>query len=129
MKLGTTVKAISALAGLFFLVGGGWALLDPLSFYDQLATYPPYNLHLFHDVGAFQIGLGAALLLPLVMKDAALVGLTAVALGAALHAVSHIIDRDLGGRSTNPIALSGFAAIIVVGAILRARELQTRRSP
>jgi uncharacterized membrane protein len=120
---------ILALAGLFFVVVGVWALVDPQSFYDQVATFPPYNAHLFHDVGAFQVGLGAALLLPIAMTDAALVGLTAVGVGAALHAVSHIIDRDLGGRSTDPIALSAFAAVVLVGAALRNRELRGRRTP
>jgi len=42
------------------LIGLGlWA------FYSSIATYPPYSPHLVHDVGAFQIGLGACLALAL----------------------------------------------------------------
>jgi hypothetical protein len=129
MAMGWLVKTICALAGLFLVALGVWAMVDPLSFYEQLATFPPYNKHLFHDVGAFQIGLGAVLLLPLVMKDMALLALTAVGLGAALHAVSHVIDRDLGGKTSDPYLLGAFALVLIVGAALRARELQARRNP
>ncbi len=122
------VKAICAGAGLFLVALGVWAMADPLSFYEQLATFPPYNKHLFHDVGAFQIGLGAVLLLPLVMKDMTLLALTAVGLGAALHAVSHVIDRDLGGKTSDPYLLGAFALVLIVGAAFRARELSTRRN-
>jgi hypothetical protein len=123
------VKAICALAGVFLVVLGLWAFFSPMSFYEQLATFPPYNEHLFHDVGAFQIGLGAALLLPLVLKDVALLGLTAVGLGAVVHAISHVIDRDLGGRASDPYLLGAFALVLIVGALLRARELSPRRQP
>ena len=128
MSLGWLVKTICALSGLFLVALGVWAMADPLSFYEQLATFPPYNAHFLHDAGAFQIGLGAALLLPLVMKDVALLGLTAVGAGAALHAISHVIDRDLGGKTTDPYLLGAFALVLVVGAVLRARELSGRRN-
>src|SRR5688572_4680738 len=71
-------RGIALLAGLFFLGFGLWAFFDPRSFYEQIATYPPYNKHFLHDAGAFQIGIGATLLLALQWKD----GL-AVALGGA----------------------------------------------
>lgn len=58
------------LAGLFFLAPGIWAFAAPHSFYDQVATFPPYNRHLLHDIGAFQIGIGVALLLALRWSDA-----------------------------------------------------------
>jgi hypothetical protein len=38
--------------------------------------HAPCNQHLIHDAGAFQIGIGAALLLALVCPDALLVALT-----------------------------------------------------
>lgn len=40
-----------------------WALVAPRSFFTSLATFEPYNPHLLHDIGAFQIGIGAVLLL------------------------------------------------------------------
>lgn len=108
------------------IANGVWALVDPQSFYDQLATYPPYNRHLFHDIGAFSIGLGAAVLLAFAIRDALLLGLSTLAVGSALHAISHIIDRDLGGRTTDPWALSLLALVVIGVAILRARDIARR---
>jgi hypothetical protein len=42
---------------------GLWAFLDPPSF-SGFVDFAPYNEHLIHDAGAFQIGIGAALLVP-----------------------------------------------------------------
>jgi hypothetical protein len=49
--------------GLQFAVVGVWAMVDPRSFFDKLATFQPYNQHLLQDLGAFQVGLGVVLLL------------------------------------------------------------------
>jgi hypothetical protein len=43
--------------GGFMLIFGVWSLLLPRSF-DAFIDFPPYNEHLLHDVGAFQIGIG-----------------------------------------------------------------------
>ncbi|HET7094322.1 MAG TPA: hypothetical protein VFI22_12605, partial [Thermomicrobiales bacterium] len=53
------VKAVLLVAGLFYGVFGVWAFVAPASFADFVAF--PFNLHLLHDIGAFQIGIGAAL--------------------------------------------------------------------
>jgi hypothetical protein len=119
-------RLVAVLAGLLLLVLGLWALVDPRSFFDQLANFPPYNRHLFHDVGAFQAGIGATLLLSAFARDPLLLGLTGASVGAVLHAVSHVIDRDLGGRSTDPWALSLLALIILVATLLRASEFWRR---
>lgn len=116
-------RLIAAAVGLLLVALGAWAMADPQSFFEQLADFPPYNEHLFHDVGAFQIGIGATLLLAFYVRDSLLLALEGAGIGAVLHAVSHIIDRDLGGRTTDPWALSLLALVIVAGALLRARAL------
>ena len=108
----------------FFIGLGIWALLGPQSFYDQLATYPPYNKHLFHDVGAFQAGIGSTLLLALFRRDALQVALMGTSVGAVLHAISHIIDRDLGGKSTDPFLLSALALVIVLATAAHMSQRQ-----
>lgn len=87
---------------------------------------PPYNEHFLHDVGAFQAGIGATLLLSAFARDALLLGLTGASVGTVLHAFSHVIDRDLGGRSTDPWLLSLLGLIILVAALLRASEFWRR---
>lgn len=116
------VTASTIIAAVFFLSGGAWAFLGPASFFQNLAHFEPYNRHLIHDVGAFQIGLGAAMLLALWRSDALFVVLAAAASAGWVHALSHVLDRDLGGRPTTDIpGLAVFAAIVTVGAVARGR--------
>ena len=115
-------RLVAVLAGLFILVLGLWALIDPRSFYDQLAEFPPFHEHFLHDVGAFQAGIGATLLLSAFARDPLLLGLTGASVGALLHAGAHIIDRDLGGRATDPWLLSILGLVILVAALLRASQ-------
>ncbi len=120
------VTAIIALGAFFFLAGGVWSFGWPDNFYSTIATYPPYNMHLFHDIGAFQLGIGATLAGGLWWKDGALVALIGASVGAGIHAIAHILDRDLGGRATDPYLLSVLAIVLIFGAALRARALRSR---
>lgn len=119
----TTVTAITLIGAAFFLVTGVWAFGWPRGFYDVVATYPPYNLHLFHDIGAFQLGIGAGLLSGLLWSDGLFVALAGGSVGASVHFVSHVLDRDLGGRASDPYLLGALAAILVIGTWLRHRTL------
>src|SRR5687767_14454714 len=103
------VRAVALFAGVFMLALGLWALIDARSFYDQLATYPPYNVHLLHDIGAFQAGIGVALIVGPFAAHPLTVALLGGSAGFVLHAIAHIVDRDLGGRSSDPVLLSLFA--------------------
>ncbi len=120
----TGIRVVVALVALSFVALGIWALLSPLSFYEQLATYPPYNKHLFHDVGAFQAGIGATLLFALFRRDALQVALFGTSVGAILHAISHFIDRDLGGKSSDPYLLSALALVIVLATAAHMSQRQ-----
>jgi hypothetical protein len=116
------VKAVMVVGAVFLLVTGAWALADPASFYARVATFPPYNRHFLHDIGAFNLGLGAALALGLTRWPGRRVALWAVALAAAVHAGSHFADRGLGGRSSDPFVLSVIAAVLVAAALLATRR-------
>lgn len=124
MNVRTIVRVVTFAVALFFIALGLWALFSPQSFYDTLATYPPYNRHLFHDVGAFQTGIGATLLFALFRRDALGVALLGTSVGAILHAISHFIDRDLGGKSTDPYLLSALALVIVLAAAAHLSQRQ-----
>jgi hypothetical protein len=92
--------------------------------FAQFIDFAPYNEHLLHDVGAFQIGIGATLLLALLWNDALAVALAGFVVGGGVHTVSHIVDRRLGGHSFDPWALG---ALAVVGAIALAIRLRPTR--
>jgi len=104
-----------------FLVFGLWAFADPESFFEEVATFEPYNQHFIQDIGAFQIGLGAVLLLAVLVpgQDALAVGLLGTGAGSAVHVVSHIIGNDLGGRpeSDIPIFIALTLVLLVPGAL------------
>lgn len=122
-------RVVAGAVGATLLVFGLWAFLDAPSFYDQLATYPPYNRHFLHDLGAFQVGLGATLLLATVRRDSLDVALGGAAAGAALHAVAHVWDRDLGGRDSDPWFFVAVAAVLAVVALARWGRLSRRLRP
>jgi hypothetical protein len=92
---------------------GAWAFLAPASFARFIAYPPPYNRHLLHDAGAFQLGIGTATLLALRWSDALLVALTGFAVASGLHTLSHAIDRHLGGHAGDVPAL-GLLTLVAV---------------
>ena len=73
-------------------------MLSPESFYAEIATYPPFNRHFVHDIGVFQLGLGASVALALIFTDTLLVAVAGNTVAALAHFVSHFIDRELGGQ-------------------------------
>lgn len=103
-------------------------MLAPQSFFDAVATFEPYNEHFIMDIGAFQLGLGAVLLLAALASrmDAVTVALLGVAVGAAAHTVSHIRGRDLGGSPETDIPVfSILTVLLVVGGVMRWRHHRT----
>ena len=117
------VNGAVVLGALAFLVPGVWSFGWPESFHRTIATFDPFNLHLFHDLGAFQLGVGVALVGALFWRDALVVALLGATAGAVVHFVSHVMDRDLGGRSSDPLTLGILAAILLLGLVLRWKAL------
>jgi hypothetical protein len=106
------------------LVFGFWALLSPSSFIDYV-NYHPLNEHLVHDAGAFQIGIGAALLFALVWSDALVVAMAGFAVASAIHTMTHYVDRHMGGHDTDVPILSTITLIAVTTISLRLRKKAT----
>ena len=111
--------AAVTIGGLFMLVLGIWAFFAPASFADFVAF--PYNRHLLHDVGAFQIGLGVAVLLALLWADGVMVVLAGYVVGTGFHLASHIIDRHIGGHGYDPLVLSLLVGVGLAGMYARVR--------
>ncbi len=114
---------IAAFGGLTFGVFGLWAMASPTSFFEQLAQFEPYNQHFIQDIGAFQLGLGAVLLLALRYSDSLASGLLGAGLGSAAHVVSHAVGADLGGTPAVDIPIFAvLAAVLLVGGVMRIRH-------
>lgn len=114
---------IAAFGGIVLVVFGLWKMVGPSSFFEQLARFDPYNQHFIQDVGAFQFGLGAVLLLALRYSDSLASGLLGVGLGSAAHVVSHAVGTDLGGTPAVDIpALALLSGVLLVGGVMRVRH-------
>jgi hypothetical protein len=111
-------RVVAIVLGLGFVALGAWAMIEPGSFFDSLAVFEPYNQHFLQDIGAFQVGLGAVLLLAGLpaRADGLTVGLVGVGIGAALHAVSHIIGIGLGGTPETDIPTFAVMATLLLAA-------------
>src|SRR5215207_10174661 len=112
-------RAVAVIGGAGFVLLGLWAMIGPQSFFDALATFEPYNQqHFLQDIGAFQVGLGVVLLLVAVpaRADGLTAALLGVGVGAALHVVSHVIGRDLGGTPATDIPVFTVLALLLLAA-------------
>jgi hypothetical protein len=119
------VTAAVIISGLFMIAFGVWAFFAPASFAEFVAF--PYSRHLLHDVGAFQIGIGATVLLALVWADSIMVVLGGFVVGGSFHLASHIVDRHIGGHSYDALVLGFLIVIGLAGMYARARA--ERRAP
>jgi hypothetical protein len=116
-------ETVAVIAGVVFGVTGMWAFAAPASFYDLAAPFDPYNEHFIRDLGAFQVGLAAVLLLATRVRDGLVVALGGTGVGSLVHTVGHVLDRDLGGRPGLDIPfLAVLSAALLAGAALRHRS-------
>ena len=122
-RLPSIVKGTSALIAVLLVGLGLWAMIAPHDFYASAATYPPYNRHLVHDVGALLIGLGSCLVAGLLVRDALLAVLIGNTIGAAAHFVSHLLDRSLGGHASDPVTFGVLAAVLAALTLARWRTV------
>lgn len=110
-------QVTAAVTGVVFLAFGVWAMLSPRSFFDAVAVFPPYNQHFLQDIGAFQIGLGAVLLLAVGLSaDALAVALLGVGIGSAAHTVSHLVGVGLGGRPATDLPTFTLLTLVLLAA-------------
>ena len=101
-------------------------MIAPHGFYEAAATYPPYNRHFIHDIGALLIGLGACLVAGLLVRDALLAVLAGNTIGAAAHFVSHVVDRSLGANASDPVTFGVLALVFAALTLTRWTGRGTR---
>lgn len=114
------VVALTLICSASMLAPGLWAFFAPESFI-AFVNYHPYNEHLTHDAGAFQIGIGAALIFALIWRDGLVAALAGFAIAAGLHTLSHYLDRHSGGHSSDVPTLGLFAVLALITIYVRVR--------
>lgn len=111
-------RVVGAVIGAFYLVTGAWALLAPLSFFSAVATFAPLNIHLLHDAGAFQVGLGLALTVAVAMRAPLRAPLIAVLAASVLHLLAHVEDIRLGGHPTTDLPVLSLICVALAVALV-----------
>ena len=119
-------RIIAGVVGLFYVVTGAWSFLLPANFYSAVASFSPYNLHLLHDAGAFQIGLGAVLVTAVLSGKGLAAALSGVLAGSLLHLAAHLLDIRLGGHPMTDLPV--LTLIVVVLAMALYVELRRPRA-
>jgi uncharacterized membrane protein len=119
-------RVIGAVIGIFYLVTGAWAFLEPLNFFSAVATFAPLNIHLLHDAGAFQVGLGLALTVAVALRAPLRAPLIAVLGASILHLLAHVEDIRLGGHPSTDLPV--LALICVALAVALAVDLRASRA-
>jgi len=117
-------RVIGAVIGIFYLVTGVWAFLAPLNFFSAVATFAPLNIHLLHDAGAFQVGLGLTLTVAVALRAPLRAPLIAVLGASILHFLAHVEDIRLGGHPTTD--LPALALICVALAVALVVDLRAK---
>ncbi len=120
-------RGLAYVVGSFYLLSGGWAFLFPSGFYSTVAAFAPYNLHLLHDAGAFQVGLGATLLAAAVAGRGLAPVLLGVLAGSLLHLFAHLMDIRLGGHPATDLPILALIVVVLIAALVL--ELRTIRAP
>ena len=118
---GGFVVAVTVLAGTLMLAAGVWALAAPQAF-AEFAGFPA-SRHFVHDAGAFQVGIGATLLLALAWRDGLSLALAGFLAANSVHAVNHFVDLGLGGQASEAWALLAVSVLTAAALALRLRAL------
>ena len=108
------ITLLITVLGLGFTAFGGWAAFDPASF--PAADFPPFNVHLIHDVAATFAAFGLGLLIAAGRPTWRTPVLTLAALWNGLHLISHIVDVDRA--ATERAGVSPIVELAVATAVL-----------
>ena len=122
-------QVVAVVGGLAFAAFGLWGMVDPEGFHD-FADFEPYNQHYLQDIGAFQIGIGAVLLLAAFRNhaDTLAVALLGAAIGSFAHLISHAVGNDLGGTPETDIPFFAVLTVLLaIAGMLRWSDAAPRR--
>lgn len=121
-------RVLAAVVGSFYVLTGAWSFLFPAYFYSAVASFSPYNLHLLHDVGAFQVGLGAVLVVAALSGNGLIPALLGVLVGSLLHLTAHVLDVQLGGHPTTDLPVLTLIVILLSVALYTQWRRSAARS-
>ena len=123
------LRPLLLVGGAYHLVLGGWMMLAPRSFYDALASFPPFNDHFLRDSGAFFLAIGAGFVIAAARAPWQGPVLTITVVWYALHVGSHVVDvADTDPGWHGPATLISLAALLAGFAWLLSETGRRRAS-
>ena len=121
----TIAQIVVALAGVMHLLVGLAMLLAPMWFFVTIGTFPPFNRHYTGDMGAFQLALGAGLLVAARAPARQRLLIAVAAGGNLLHMLNHAYDALLSHAllsywlaDTGPLLVLTLALLLVSAGLL-----------
>jgi hypothetical protein len=109
----TIAQVVVVIAGLTHLLVGLAMLLAPMWFFVTIGTFPPFNRHYTGDMGAFQLALGAGLLVAARTPARQRLLIASAAVGNLLHMLNHAYDA-LISRATLAYWLADTGPMLVL---------------
>jgi hypothetical protein len=126
----TYVRTVLVIFAVIEFVLGLWLTFTPRTFYDHVPTVdwdPPYNDHLFHDVGGTSLGLGIVLAAAAIRLDRYLAGVALLAYLAftVSHMVFHLGHLESSEPGWSIVLAVGVSLMVVVpaSALIAARRM------
>ena len=125
----TIAQVVVAIAGLTHLLVGLAMLLVPMWFFVTIGTFPPFNRHYTGDMGAFQLALGAGLLVAARTPARQRLLIAIAAAGNLLHMLNHAYDALISRATlgywladTGPLLVLTLALLLVSAGWLDREE-------
>lgn len=110
--------SVYGLAALTMLAAPEW-------FFNNIGNHPPYNRHYVGDLGAFQLGLAAGLIVAAWNPARSRVLIGAAVIAGIVHALNHGYDILLGEESLAAVLqLAAFAIVTCVAYALSAGAVE-----
>jgi hypothetical protein len=115
------VSVVVAVNGLGNLIAGAIMIVAPAWFFEYIGDFPPFSRHYVGDAGAFNFGIGLALILavrnPIRHRALILAGTVA----NVLHTANHLYDDALaGGLSSSHLVSQTLPLVLLTLALVWA---------
>jgi hypothetical protein len=110
------LRPLLALLGAYHLLLGVVMVAAPSTFFDDVATYGPFNDHYIRDVATFYLALGVVMLVAVARTSWQAPLLAFATLQYALHLVNHL--WDIGDADPAWLGPANAVALGLIGALL-----------
>jgi hypothetical protein len=110
------LRPLLALLGAYHLLLGTAMVIVPRTFFDDVASYGPFNDHYVRDVATFYLALGAVMLVAVARASWQTPLLAFATLQYVLHVLNHL--WDIGDADPGWLGPANVASLALIAAVL-----------